>query len=212
MRPVTVGAANLPEAYRVRRRFGKLHSLLLVAGITNVGLGPYGQHGVPGRMHPVTIYAGNIAALVFTALPADMFLAVMAIDTHAVLLIYRCIRVGAEAQYRWTILARANLASMSTFFDQFLYGFRAGDTWPVAGLALQAGKWRALVALLAMFGFENVEYRVFVVFVVAFDTGIGAFFAVGPGLSGRLDVSVAGRCFIIGGLKRSCVTKAYHYH
>jgi hypothetical protein len=91
---------------------------------------------------------------------------------------------------------------MPTPFHYFLNGFRSRDTGSVTGFALQAGKWRALVALLPVFGFEDIEYRVFVIFVMTLDAGVGAFLGVGAGLHRRLDVGVVVRGFGFGGLQR----------
>jgi hypothetical protein len=52
-----------------------------------------------------------------------------------------------------------------------------------------------------MFGFEDIEYRIFIVFVMALDAGVGSFFRVGTSLGGCRKVRDIIRRIDLGSLK-----------
>ena len=46
MTVMTITATHLTEAHRMRRGFGKLHALFLMAAVTHLRLGEFIEHGI----------------------------------------------------------------------------------------------------------------------------------------------------------------------
>jgi hypothetical protein len=190
MRLMAVAASDLTETHRMRVRLGKFGALTEVAGIADLGLCLYFEYRVWGGVQLVTTGAGNIGRLVRAAFPANMIVALVAVGTHTVLLRNRYLRCRAEGDNRGAFIAGPDAAGMTALFDHFGHRFRARDAGAVASLTLQAGKRRALVALLRVLCFEDIEYRVYVVLVVALDAGVSPFLGIGSRLDCRPDIDV----------------------
>jgi len=119
---------------------------------------------------------GDITALVVATFPgSNMLIVLVAGEAHAVLLLDGYIRRETKIHYRWPLLSRPHFPDMSALIQVLLRCGRASHTRPVTGLALQLGERRPLIALLPVFGLEDIEHGVFRVFVMALDAGISAF-------------------------------------
>lgn len=172
---MTFGAGQLPKAYRVHRGQKEFLPLFLVTLEANIWLSISREHRVLGNMYSVTTGTGDICVLMTTTFPADMLIIMVAGEAHTILFLNWLIRLEAKIQYRWAFLTRPHSADMASPVQRFLHRRRTGHTWAVASFALQLGKRRALIPLLTVFGFKNIEHRVIGIFVMTFDAGVRAF-------------------------------------
>src|SRR5210317_1111911 len=159
MRIVATAAGHRPEPHRVRIGLLELRLLLLVTGVTDLGLVIAAQHRVLLGMHVVTLDTGPALGLVHAAEPAVAQLLGVAPRADRVLFLDAC--AGALGEQRHRHPALAAIAAP---------GMRA--TGSVAGLALQLARRerRARIVWIAMRG---QKYRVDMAIVVTGKTGIG---------------------------------------
>lgn len=176
---MALGAGHLAKAHWMHRGHKELLALLLVAFKTDIRLGLIREDRISGDVDSVATGTGNVSVLMATAFPCNMLVVMMAGQTHAVLLLDGFIRLEAKIQYWWPLLSRSNSADMPPPVQGLLHRRRTGHTRPMTGLALQLGKGRTLIALLAVFGLEDIEHRIVGIFIMTFDAGIGAFFCEG---------------------------------
>jgi len=172
---MTLGAGHLPKANRMYRGHKKLLALFLVTFETDIRLGLIRKHRVTGSMNSVATGTGYVSVFMTTAFPVDMLIIMMAGQAHAVLLLDWFIRLETKIQYWRSLLSRPDFANMAPLIQGLLHRRRTGHTRAVAGFTLQLGKGRTFIALLSMFGFENIEDRIICIFIMTFDTGVGAF-------------------------------------
>ncbi len=110
-------------------------------------------------MHAVTTTAQHVRGLVGAAFPADTAVRLMAGLTLAVLFIDGRLGMFAERRHGRAFLSRPDAGGM--------IAARA-----MARFALTVSKRGAGIALACMRGLEDRQYRIFRVFVMAFQTGI----------------------------------------
>jgi hypothetical protein len=104
--------------------------------------------------------------------------ALMAAETHAVLLFRGFVRLFTEIQYWWTLLPGRDLPDVPALGQRFFHEHLTCGTRSMASLALQSGEGRSLISFFTVFGFEDIEDRVFLFGVMTFDAGVGALFRV----------------------------------
>src|SRR5271166_3180101 len=143
-------AAHIAVAHRMRRKLVEVCANLLVALVTNHGLLCFHRDRIVFLVHAMTADAGDIFALVHTALPANPMAALMASEAGAVLLGNARLRIRSEQRYR-----RSRVADM-----ELLRMFCAGA---VAGFALLLRKRRARIRAHRMLGLEDAGDRGFAV-------------------------------------------------
>jgi len=181
---VTVAAIQLTKPHRMIRGFEKLGTLLQVALETYLRLSHPVEHGIMRRMDGVAVGTGYLGGLVWTSLPPDVVVILMAFETHAVLRLHRLVRFVAEIQDGRTLFTRLHLADVGACLLGCLHERHALDARPMTGFALQSGERRALISPHRMFGLEDVEDRILRILVVTLDTGVGASLRILDGADG----------------------------
>src|SRR5271166_2654832 len=105
-------AAHIAVAHRMRRKLVEVCANLLVALVTNHGLLCFHRDRIVFLVHAMTADAGDIFALVHTALPANPMAALMASEAGAVLLGNARLRIRSEQRYRRSRVADMELLRM----------------------------------------------------------------------------------------------------
>ena len=99
----------------------KFCPLLAVAGKTHIRLGHFIEYGVMCRMDRMATGTGYFCNIVRAAFPANVSVAFMAAEAHAILGCYRLVGLGTEIQDRWSFLSRSDLADMTALLQSLLH-------------------------------------------------------------------------------------------
>ena len=137
---MTFAAGHLTKAYRVLGCLVKFRANFLVAAEAYFGLCFFLQYRIFGSVNSVTTGTGDISAAVSTAQPVDMLAVLMAAEAGCILFFHRFVRFDAKIENGWPLLPRPYLAYVPPLIQHFLQGFGAGNTWAMAGFALQPGE------------------------------------------------------------------------
>ena len=85
MRAVTAAAVHLSLEERVRKGFQRFATLQLMAVITDFGLRRGLHHGIAWRMADVAIGAGNFVVVMWSAVPTEANICIVATQAHVIL-------------------------------------------------------------------------------------------------------------------------------
>lgn len=141
---VAVGAGDLSFGDRMPGRTGQLRPLLLVAGVTNIGLGEFVSHLVLWRMNLMAGVAGYVPRLMNAAIPMRSF-RILLVAGHAgrIARLGRRVRVLAKAAIYLRWLGAALVQPMIIAFAMTIHtawrSFVGGGSVP--GLANRKHRW-----------------------------------------------------------------------